>query len=100
MRAFLWALFLHRPVILVCTVDEECNPPHNLDLLRSFALDRLAIITNQRSAHDPGKLRAAARQNQQNLILYQPGARLDDRKARRGFEDAAVHADPADTLRS
>ena len=41
---------LHRPVTLVCTVDEERHPAHDLNFFRRYPLDRLAIITNQRLA--------------------------------------------------
>ncbi|MBW9420147.1 hypothetical protein FHC65_23350, partial [Enterobacter roggenkampii] len=67
---------LHRPVTLVCTVDEERHPAEHFQLFRCSSLYRFTIITNQRPTHYPGKLSPAARQNQQNLILYQPGARL------------------------
>ncbi|MDU2022861.1 hypothetical protein [Leclercia adecarboxylata] len=35
---------LHRPVTLVCTVDEERHPAEHFQLFRRLTLDRFVII--------------------------------------------------------
>jgi len=42
MRAFFMG-FLHRPIIRICAVDEECHPAHHFDLFRCVAFYRFVI---------------------------------------------------------